>query len=44
MVGSWINEHLEAIDEICRQFNLENQKVEVIRSKHWDIGMGWENQ
>lgn len=43
MVGSWINDHLEAIDVICRQFNLINQKVEVVRSIHWDIGMGWEN-
>ena len=44
MVGSWINEHLEAIDVICKQFNLSNQNVEVIRSIHWEIGMGWENQ
>ena len=44
MVGSWINDHLDAIDVICRQFNLMDQNVEVIRSIHWEIGMGWENQ
>ena len=42
-VGSWINDHRDAIDEIISEFDLYNCKFEIIIDSHWDIGNGWEN-
>ena len=43
MVGSWINEHNEAIEKIKEAFDLnkEGLNVKVKIGIHWEIGMGY---
>ncbi|MCC8176890.1 MAG: hypothetical protein LIO91_10770 [Bacteroidales bacterium] len=40
-VGSWINEHPEAVDVIVDEFGLENEDYEFSIQEHWELGMGY---
>lgn len=40
-VGSWIEDHPEAIQKVVLEFNLESQTVEPIIGEHWEIGVGY---
>ena len=40
-VGSWIEEHKEAIDLVMEEFDLPKDKTVVKIAMHWDIGQTW---
>lgn len=40
-VGSWIDEHPEAIGLIIDEFDLPKDKTIVQKATHWDIGQTW---
>lgn len=40
-VGSWINDHPEAVDVIVDEFGLENEDYEFSVQEHWELGMGY---
>ena len=40
-VGSWIDEHPDAIDIIIEEFDLPREKTIVKKASHWDIGQTW---
>ena len=43
-VGSWINNHPEAIDEIKFEFDLPDENTEIVINDHWDLGHGWSQE
>ncbi|MBR1799874.1 MAG: hypothetical protein IJ767_00040 [Bacteroidaceae bacterium] len=40
-VGSWIDQHPEAIDLVLEEFDLPRDKTIVQKASHWDIGQTW---
>lgn len=40
-VGSWIDEHPEAIGLIIDEFDLPKKKTVIQKATHWDIGQTW---
>lgn len=40
-VGSWIDEHPEAVDLIIEEFDLPRENTVVQKASHWDIGQTW---
>lgn len=40
-VGSWIDEHHEALPLIMEEFDLPKDKTIVKQAHHWDIGQTW---
>jgi len=40
-VGSWIDDHEEAIRLIEEEFDLPHEKTIVQKAQHWDIGQTW---
>lgn len=40
-VGSWIDEHHEAIELIIEEYDLPREKTIVQKATHWDIGQTW---
>lgn len=40
-VGSWIDDHKEAIELIIDEFDLPRPKTIVKKASHWDIGQTW---
>ena len=40
-VGTWIEEHQEAINLIREEFDLPREKTIVQKATHWDIGQTW---
>jgi hypothetical protein len=40
-VGSWIDDHKEAIDMIIEEFDLPKDKTITKKAPHWDIGQTW---
>jgi hypothetical protein len=44
-IGSWLNDLEDSksvIDIIKQEFNLQNQKVNIVVDEHWEIGSGFE--
>lgn len=40
-VGSWIDQHHEAIDLIIEEYDLPRENTVVQKASHWDIGQTW---
>lgn len=40
-VGKWFNTHQEAYDLIIEEFDLPEEKTDVVYGQHWDIGQTW---
>ena len=40
-VGSWIDQHPDAIDLVLEEFDLPHDKTIVQKASHWDIGQTW---
>ena len=40
-VGSWIDDHADAIALIEEEFDLPHDKTVVQKARHWDIGQTW---
>ena len=40
-VGSWIDDHSNAIELIIDEFDLPKEKTVVRKATHWDIGQTW---
>lgn len=41
-VGSWIEQHPQAVELIVDEFNLRQSRYEVKTAHHWDIGQKWQ--
>lgn len=41
-VGSWIEQHPQAVELIVDEFNLRHSRYEVKTAHHWDIGQKWQ--
>ena len=40
-VGTWIDEHSEALDLIYEEFDLPKEKTILDKAPHWDLGQTW---
>ena len=40
-VGTWIDEHSEALDLIYEEFDLPKEKTILEKAPHWDLGQTW---
>lgn len=41
-VGSWINEHKDAVELIMNEFDLPKENSVIQVASHWDIGQTWQ--